>query len=74
MKTQKWNGNDVNCGNTNEIKIDVRSCDRNLNNYEVSRKKEFRGFNRIRTLGLCVRAALLYQLSYEDPYMENRPI
>ena len=31
-------------------------------------KKVFRGFNAIRTRGLCVRAAVLYRLSYEDPY------
>ena len=37
-------------------------------------KKVFRGFNKIRTRGLCVRAAVLYQLSYEDPYTESRPI
>ena len=41
---------------------------RNLSNCEVARKKVFRGFNEIRTRGLCVRAAMLYHLSYEDPY------
>ena len=33
------------------------------------RNKDFRGFNGFRTSGLCVRAAVLYQLSYEDPYI-----
>ena len=32
------------------------------------------GFNGIRTHGLCVSAAVLYQLSYEDPYIGSRPI
>ena len=39
-----------------------------------ARKKVFRGFNGIRTRGLCFRAAALYQLSYEDPYTGGRPI
>ena len=38
------------------------------------KKKVFRGFNGNRTRGLCVRAAVLYQLSYEDPYTGGRPI
>ena len=46
---------------------DYRNC-------EVARKKVFRGFNGIRTRGLCVHAAVLYHLSYEDPYTESRPI
>ena len=48
---------------------------RNLSNCEVARKKKvFQDFNEIRTRGLCVRAAVLYQLSYEDPYTGSRPI
>ena len=44
---------------------------RNLSNCEVARKKKsFSGSQR----GLCVRAAAFYQLSYEDPYTEGRPI
>ena len=31
--------------------------------------KTFRDFNGIQTHGLCVSAAVLYHLSYEDPYM-----
>ena len=31
----------------------------------------FSGFNGIRTHGLCVSAAVLHQLSYEDPYVGN---
>ena len=46
---------------------------RNLSNCEVAQKNVFRGFNGIRTRGLCVPAAALYQLSYEDPYTEGRP-
>ena len=34
---------------------------RNLSNCEIARKKVFRGFNGIRTRGLCVSAAVLYQ-------------
>ena len=45
---------------------------RNLGNCEVARKKVFRGSNGIRTRGLCVRAAVLYQLSYENPYTRHR--
>ena len=41
---------------------------RNLSNCENSPKKVFWGFNGIRTRGLCVSAAVLSQLSYEDPY------
>ena len=42
---------------------------RNLSNCENNpKKKVFRGFNGIRTRGLCVSAAVLSQLSYEDPY------
>lgn len=36
--------------------------------------KHFRDFNRIWTLGVCVCAALLYLLSYEDPFIASRPI
>ena len=38
------------------------------------KKKKFRHLNRIRTHGLCVSAAVLYHLSYEDPYIGSRPI
>ena len=34
----------------------------------------FQGFNGIRTRSLCVSAAVLYQLNYEDPYTRGRPI
>ena len=47
---------------------------RNLSNCEKARKKGFRGFNGIRTHGLCVSAAVLSQLSYEDPYTGGWPI
>ena len=36
--------------------------------------KNRQGFNGIRTDGLCVSAAVLYQLNYEDPYIGNRPV
>ena len=44
------------------------AVNRNLSNCEIARKKVFRGFNGILTRGLCLRAAVLYQLSYKDPY------
>ena len=37
------------------------AVNRNLSNSEKARKKGFRGFNGIRTRGLCVSAAVLYQ-------------
>ena len=50
------------------------AVNRNLNNCENSPKKVFRGFKGIRTRGLCVSAAVLSQLSYEDPYTGGWPI
>ena len=45
------------------------AVNRNFSNYEIARKKvSFRGFKGIRTRGLSIRAAVLYHLSYEDPY------
>ena len=41
---------------------------------KIARKKVFRGFNGIRTRDLCVSAAVLSQLSYEDPYTGGWPI
>ena len=37
------------------------AVNRNLSNCEKARKKGFRGFNGIRTRGLCISAAVLYQ-------------
>ena len=37
------------------------AVNRNLSNCEIARKKVFRGFHGIRTRGLCVSAAVLYQ-------------
>ena len=37
------------------------AANHNLSNCEIARKKVFRGFNGIRTRGLCVSAAVLYQ-------------
>ena len=50
------------------------AVNRNLSNCKIARKKVFRGFNGIQTRGLCISAAVLYQLSYEDPYTRSRPI
>ena len=43
------------------IATDQRAVNRNLSSCEKARKKGFRGFNGIRTRGLCVSAAVLYQ-------------
>ena len=48
----------------------LRNC--NLSNGKLTWK--FRDFNRIGTHSLCISAAVLYQLSYEDPYIGSRPI
>ena len=59
--------------NTNDMNMWSSQWIANLSNCEIAREKFFRGFNGIRTRGLCVRAAMLYQLSFEDPYTESRP-
>ena len=41
---------------------------------QIKPEKCFRGFNRIRTRGLCVSAAVLHQLSYEDPNVGSRTV
>ena len=38
----------------------------------ISLRKGCRVLNGVRTRCLCVRAAVLYRLSFEVPYMENR--
>ena len=45
----------------------------NLGNCKFT-QKEFWDFNGIQTHSLCVSAAVLYQLSYEDPCIGSRPI
>ena len=51
-----------------KLRYDHRSCNRNLSNCKCQPEKNIQGFNGIRTHVLCVGAAVLYQLSYEDPY------
>ena len=59
---------DINCGNTNfKWRYDRHSGNCNLSKWKLIRKKNS-GLQRIPTHGLCVSAALLYQLSYEEPY------
>ena len=41
---------------------------------QIKPGKCFRRFNGIRTRRLCVSAAVVHQLSYEDPYLGNRQI
>ena len=55
-------------------RFDHRSYNRNLSNCKFKPEKKFLGFNGIWTHGLCVSTAVLYQLSYEDPYIGSRPI
>ena len=52
---------------------DCRSGNCNLSICKLTRKK-CRNFNGIQTCGICVSAAMFYQLSYEDPDMGSRPI
>ena len=52
---------------------DHHSGNYNLSNCKLTWKK-FRDFNRIGTHSFCISAAVLYQLSYEDPYIGSRPI
>ena len=52
----------------------ICNCDCDLSNRKVSPEKCFRGFNELRIYGLCVSAAVLHQLTYEDPYVGSRPI
>ena len=68
----EWNG--VNCGNTNEMSMWPSQWIAIQAIAKIARKKDFRGFNGIRTRGLCVSAAVLSQLSYEDPYTGGWPI
>ena len=60
---KEWNTvwNDVNYGNTNEMNMWPSQWIAILSNCEIARKKVFRDFNGIRTRGLCVSAAVLYQ-------------
>ena len=46
----------------------IAVADHNLSNCEISPKKIFRGFNGIWTRSLCICVAVLYHLSYGDPY------
>ena len=45
-----------------------------LSNCKYPTKKENFNFKEIRTNGLCISAAVPYHLSYEDPYIESRPL
>ena len=49
------------CGEYKWIVYVTIAVNRNLSNCGKARKKRFRAFNRIRTHGLCVSAAVLYQ-------------
>ena len=50
------------------------SENRTLSNCKIARKKGFSRLQRDSNPFLCVRAAVLYQLSYKDPYTGGRPI
>ena len=50
------------------------NCDRRSSGNYKQTRKQFRVVKRIRTHGPCVSAAVLYQFSYEDPYIGSRPI
>ena len=55
----EWN--DVNCGNTNEMSMWPSQWIAISAIAKKPEKRGFRGFNGIRTNGLCVSAAVLYQ-------------
>ena len=57
-----------------KLRCDHRSWNRNLSNCRFLPPQNFQVFAGIRTHGLCVSAAVLYQLTYEDPYAGSRPI
>ena len=61
-------------GNTN-LNVDMIAVVviANMGNCKLTSEK-FGDFNGIWTCGLCVSAAVLYQLSYEDPYIGSRQI
>ena len=64
----------VNIVITNEMKMWSSQLWLRFKQSQSKPEKCFRGFNRIRTHGLCVSAAVLHQLSYEDSYVGSRPI
>ena len=64
----------VNCRHTNEMKMWSSHLWLRFKQSQSKPEKCFRGFNGIRTHGLCVSATVLHQLSYEDPYIGSRPI
>ena len=64
----------ANCRHTNEMKMWSSQLWLRFKQSQIKPHKCFRGFNRIRTHGLCVSAVVLHQLSYEDPYVGSRPI
>ena len=62
----------VNCGHSNEVKMWSSQLWLRFKQSQIKPEKCFRGFNGIRTRGLCVSAVVLHQLSYEDPYVGRR--
>ena len=69
-----WNEVDLNCGNTDEKEMRSSQLYLQFKQLQIlARKKLFKRFNRIRTHGLCVSAAMLYRLSYEDANVGSKP-
>ena len=64
----------VNCGHTNEVKMWSLQLWLRFQQSQIKPEKCFRGFNGIRTSGVCVSDVVLRQLNYEDPYVGSRPI
>ena len=60
------------CPLTIIIIIEIKTWPSQLQSSPKKKRKDFCRFYGIRTHGLCVRAALLYQLSYEDLCIESR--
>ena len=67
----KLNKDDVNCGNRNLNEDMIVSVVIVIfSNHKLTRKQK----SGLQRDSFCVITAVLYQLSYEDPYIESRPI
>ena len=66
----------LNCGTTDEIEMRSSQLKSQFKKLHFFSPKKFPGLQRDSKLSdnLCVSAAVLYQLSFEDPYVGSRPI
>ena len=61
----------LNCRNTDEIKMWSSQLQLKFKQLQILARKRFQGFRGIRTFGLWVCAAVLYQLSYRPTYWKQ---